>query len=129
MEEVCSRPLPDKKLSLAPSECQAPLLIGMMDPFGLRTLYHTPGWEGKGNFSMPTLHRNASKKAKRARMQAEMHKFKHGTLHSGSKHGPKVTSRAQAVAIGLNESGQSKRISKRHRRKGTRKGAFRGKSS
>jgi hypothetical protein len=32
-----------------------------------------------------------------------MHKFKHGTLHSGSKTGPKVTSRAQAIAIKLSE--------------------------
>lgn len=28
-----------------------------------------------------------------------MHKFAHGQLHSGSKGGPKVTSRAQAIAI------------------------------
>jgi predicted transcriptional regulator len=33
----------------------------------------------------------------------EMHKFKHGTLHSGSKHGPKVKSRKQAIAIALSE--------------------------
>ena len=32
-----------------------------------------------------------------------MHEFKHGTLHSGSKGGPKVTKREQAVAIALNE--------------------------
>ena len=32
-----------------------------------------------------------------------MHEFKHGTLHSGSKHGPKVQSRAQAIAIMLSE--------------------------
>lgn len=32
-----------------------------------------------------------------------MHEFKHGTLHSGSKTGPKVTSRKQAVAIALSE--------------------------
>lgn len=28
-----------------------------------------------------------------------MHKFKHGELHSGSKTGPRVKSRAQAIAI------------------------------
>jgi hypothetical protein len=33
-----------------------------------------------------------------------MHEFKHGTLHSGSKEGPKVTSRKQAVAIALNQA-------------------------
>lgn len=32
-----------------------------------------------------------------------MHKFKHGGLHSGSKTGPKVKSRAQAIAIMLSE--------------------------
>jgi hypothetical protein len=30
-----------------------------------------------------------------------MHKFKHGELHSGSKGGPKVKSRSQAIAIML----------------------------
>jgi len=61
---------------------------------------------------MPKLSRKASKKAKRARMKEEMHKYKHGALHSGSKHGPIVKSREQAIAIGLSESGQSK---KKHR--------------
>jgi hypothetical protein len=32
-----------------------------------------------------------------------MREYKKGTLHSGSKHGPKVTSRKQAIAIGLSE--------------------------
>lgn len=32
-----------------------------------------------------------------------MHKFKHGELHSGSKGGPEVTSRPQAIAIMLSE--------------------------
>lgn len=32
-----------------------------------------------------------------------MPKFKAGTLHSGSKHGPKVKSRSQAVAIMMSE--------------------------
>ena len=37
-----------------------------------------------------------------------MHEFKHGTLHSGSKTGPKVTSRKQAIAIAMNSSRKSK---------------------
>ena len=37
-----------------------------------------------------------------------MHEFKHGTLHSGSKTGPKVKSRKQAVAIAMKQSGKSK---------------------
>lgn len=41
-------------------------------------------------------------------VRQEMHKFKEGTLHSGSKHGPKVTSRKQAIAIALSEAGMSK---------------------
>jgi len=64
---------------------------------------------------MPKLGRGASKKAKRARMKAEMHKFKHGSLHSGSKKGPVVKSRRQAIAISLSESGQSKKRRKKHR--------------
>jgi hypothetical protein len=32
-----------------------------------------------------------------------MHEFKHGTLHSGSKKGPKVKSRKQAIAIALSK--------------------------
>lgn len=34
-----------------------------------------------------------------------MHKYKKGTLHSGSKTGPRVTSRDQAIAIALSEAG------------------------
>jgi hypothetical protein len=32
-----------------------------------------------------------------------LHKFKHGQLHSGSKQGPKVKSRDQAIAIMMSE--------------------------
>jgi hypothetical protein len=35
--------------------------------------------------------------------QEVMHKFKSGKLHSGSKKGPKVTNRKQAIAIMLSE--------------------------
>jgi len=65
---------------------------------------------------MPKLSRHASKKAKRKRMKEEMDKYKRGELHSGSKRGKIVKSRAQAIAIGLSESGQSKR-----RKKGRKK--------
>lgn len=66
---------------------------------------------------MPKLSRSASKKAKSERMHEEMSKFKRGELHSGSKKGPTVESREQAVAIGMNVSGQSRKQA----RKGTRK--------
>jgi hypothetical protein len=58
---------------------------------------------------MPRLKKSASKKAKKTRVDDEMHKFKEGDLHSGSKQGPLVTSRKQAIAIALSESGQSKK--------------------
>lgn len=35
------------------------------------------------------------------KVKLELHKFKMGSLHSGSKKGPKVTSRKQAIAIAL----------------------------
>ncbi len=35
--------------------------------------------------------------------QEVMHKYKAGKLHSGGKHGPKVESRDQAIAIMLSE--------------------------
>lgn len=38
-----------------------------------------------------------------------MDEWETGTLHSGSKSGPKVTSQKQAVAIGLSESGLSRK--------------------
>lgn len=52
-----------------------------------------------------------------------MHKWKHGDLHSGSKKGPKVSSRAQAIAIMLSEkkaagAGKSEYQSKKQKRKG-----------
>lgn len=45
----------------------------------------------------------------RAGVKQEMHKFKEGTLHSGSKRGPVVTSRKQAIAISLKEAGLSRK--------------------
>ena len=50
-----------------------------------------------------------TKPQKRAAMKQVMDEYKSGSLHSGSKSGPKVKSRAQAIAIGLSESGQSKK--------------------
>lgn len=50
-----------------------------------------------------------TKAQKQKVVHTEMHKFKHGTLHSGSKKGPLVKSRRQAIAIALSESGQSKK--------------------
>jgi hypothetical protein len=46
-----------------------------------------------------------------------MHKFKEGTLHSGSKSGKKVKSRAQAVAIMLSEKRAAEGGKKEYRSK------------
>lgn len=43
----------------------------------------------------------------KAGVKLELHKFKEGTLHSGSKHGPLVKNRKQAIAIALSEAGLS----------------------
>lgn len=37
-----------------------------------------------------------------------MHKYKHGKLHSGSKKGPKVKDRKQAIAIMMSEKKKEK---------------------
>lgn len=39
-----------------------------------------------------------------AKVTKTMREFKSGTLHSGSKHGPKVKSRKQAIAIALSQA-------------------------
>ena len=39
----------------------------------------------------------------KSKTEKVMHEFKHGKLHSGSKRGPKVRSREQAIAIALSE--------------------------
>jgi hypothetical protein len=45
---------------------------------------------------------------KAAKVKKVMHEFKTGTLHSGSKKGPVVKSRKQAVAIAMSEAGMKK---------------------
>ena len=53
----------------------------------------------------------------RAKVRTVMHEYKHGTLHSGSAKGPKVTNRKQAVAIAMSEAG----LAKKHSRRATKK--------
>jgi len=43
----------------------------------------------------------------KATVKDVMHKYKHGSLHSGSKKGPIVDNRQQAIAIALSEAGLS----------------------
>lgn len=47
--------------------------------------------------------------SKNAKVRKVMGEYKRGTLHSGSKTGPKVKSRKQAVAIALSEQRREKR--------------------
>jgi hypothetical protein len=53
-----------------------------------------------------------TKSAKQAKVGKVMKEYKAGELHSGSKTGPAVTSRKQAVAIALSESGQTRKKKK-----------------
>lgn len=50
-----------------------------------------------------------TKAGKKAAVHEVMGEFKRGALRSGSSKGPKVKSRAQAQAIAMSESGQSKK--------------------
>lgn len=51
----------------------------------------------------------------RAGVKQEMKKFAAGKLHSGSKRGPVVKSRKQAIAIALSEAGMSRKKKKTKR--------------
>ena len=46
----------------------------------------------------------ATKKKKPLKVKKVMEEFSEGKLHSGSKKGPMVTDRKQAIAIGLSEA-------------------------
>lgn len=49
------------------------------------------------------------KNKKQKKVEKVMKEYKKGKLHSGSKKGPKVKSRKQAIAIALSEAGLSKK--------------------
>lgn len=49
------------------------------------------------------------KEVRKKKIQKVMHEFKEGDLHSGSKKGPVVKKRDQAIAIGINEAKKGKK--------------------
>lgn len=61
-----------------------------------------------------------TKAGKKAKVKKTMDEWKHGTLHSGSKKGPKVTSQKQAIAIALSQSGQSRKGKKGRKKASSR---------
>ena len=68
--------------------------------------------------------RTSSKSTKK--VAKVMHEFKGGKLHSGSKKGPVVKSRKQAIAIAMSEAGMKKKSTsktKAHSPKGEYKSA------
>jgi len=46
---------------------------------------------------------------RKSKMEKVLHEFKLGSLHSGSKKGPVVKSRKQAVAIAISQSKRGKK--------------------
>lgn len=50
---------------------------------------------------------------KKSKVEKVMHEFKEGKLHSGSKKGPMVKSRKQAIAIALSEAKMAKKKKKK----------------
>jgi len=49
----------------------------------------------------------------KGKVEKVMKEYKEGKLHSGSKKGPTVTSKKQAVAIAMSEAGMPKKAKKK----------------
>ncbi len=56
-------------------------------------------------------------KKQRAKIKTVLGEFKEGELHSGSKEGPKVKKRSQAIAIALSEARELKKKPTKKKRK------------
>lgn len=62
--------------------------------------------------------KNAKKKVAGSKVEKVMREYKEGRLHSGSKKGPRVASRKQAIAIALSEARKSgQKVPKRKKSK------------
>lgn len=55
----------------------------------------------------------APKKVNKGKVEKVMKEYSQGKLHSGSKKGPVVKSKKQAIAIAMSESGMSKKSKKK----------------
>ena len=51
-----------------------------------------------------------TKAGKAAKVERVMREYKQGALHSGSKTGPKVKGRRQAIAIALSDAGKGRKV-------------------
>ena len=60
--------------------------------------------DGQGPMSKPAMVAKYAKGGAVKKIEKVMGEFKSGKLHSGSKHGPEVTSKKQATAIALSEA-------------------------
>lgn len=75
----------------------------------LKDHFYTRGMKMKKN-SMPKKDKKLIKLGKKEnKIRDVMEEFKLGKLHSGSKSGPKVRGRKQAIAIALSEARRKKR--------------------
>lgn len=57
-----------------------------------------------GKKAARVLKKDIKKGKKESKVEKVMHEYKEGELHSGSKKGPKVKSKKQAIAIALSEA-------------------------
>lgn len=64
-------------------------------------------------YAEPHMPKKKRKKKGTSKVEKVMHEYAEGKLHSGSKKGPKVTNRKQALAIALSEAAKAKKKKKK----------------